>query len=159
MQADWTRLQEHNAYLRRLYAQQFRSSRKVVDELGNCRRQIHTLRCEISDLRQLVQSAPTDLLREAHAHIAKLVSLNKIQVEQKLQQQLVERRGIVLCAWMLEISCLTGTHCYRLLVAKLKKMHLRNLILLLMYIFHKKFLLLGSLTDLRYCISPTNFEL
>ena len=106
MQADRTRLQEHNVYLRKLYAQQFHSSRKVVHELCSCRRQMHSLRCEISDLRQLVQSVSSDFLREAQAHIGKLVSLNKIQVEKKLQQQMEDRRGIVLCTWMIQISSL-----------------------------------------------------
>ena len=109
MQADWTRLQEHNAYLRRLYAQQFHNSRKVVDALCNCRQQVRNLRCEIGNLRQLVQSVPIEFLREAQLRTGKLVSLNKIQVQQKLQQQLVERRGIVLCAYMLQMSSLPNT--------------------------------------------------
>ena len=60
-----------------------------------------------------MQSVSSDFLREAQAHIGKLVALNKIQVEQKLQQQMEEKRGIVLCAWMIQISSLLG--CCRLL--------------------------------------------
>ena len=98
MQADWTRLQEHNGYLRSLYAQQFRRSRKLADQLCECRQQVHSLRREITDLRQLVQSAPVDLLREAQMHTGKLVSLNRAQVQQTMLQQMAERRGIALCA-------------------------------------------------------------
>ena len=101
MQADRTRLLEHNTFLKKLYAEQFHSSRKVVDELCNCRQQIRNLRCQIGELRQLVHSYPVDFLREAEAQIGTLVSLNKIQVQQKLQQQLMERRGIILCACLI----------------------------------------------------------
>lgn len=94
MQADWTRLQEHNGYLRSLYAQQFRNSREVADKLCECRQQVHSLRREISDLRQLVQLVPVDLLGEARMHTGKLVSLSTAQVQQTMQQQMVERRGI-----------------------------------------------------------------
>ena len=110
MQADRTRLLEHNTFLRKLYADQFHSSRKVVDELCNYRQQIRNLRCQIGELRQLVHSFPIDFLRETQAQIGTLVSLNKIQVQQKLQQQLMERRGITLCACLL-IQCYI-TDCY-----------------------------------------------
>ena len=110
MQADRTRLLEHNTFLKKLYAEQFHSSRKVVDELCNCRQQIRNLRCQIGELRQLVHSYPIDFLREAEAQIGTLVSLNKIQVQQKLQQQLMERRGITYIVCMLDCTMLYITY-------------------------------------------------
>ena len=118
MQADWTRLQEHNRHLRSLYAQQFRNSRKVADELCECRQQVLSLRRDIVSLRRLVQSVPEDLLREVRMHTGNLVSVSTSQVQQTMQQQMVERRGIALCACMLaSLSSLlvlhgNGLHCH-----------------------------------------------